>query len=81
VQESSPFSKDIVACGAECACHADISILLMPEADAVPMECIGNSVSDLLDQLEKAGVFWPDPRPLNVLNYEGRLVATDFGIP
>jgi hypothetical protein len=53
----------------------------MPEADAVPMECIGNSVSDLLDQLEKAGVFWPDPRPLNVLNYEGRLVATDFGIP
>jgi hypothetical protein len=55
------------------------AVLLMPEGQEPAQERITEEVDRLFDSLEAAGVWWPDPRPANVLSYQGRVVACDFG--
>jgi hypothetical protein len=71
--------RRIVPCGCDCACQGVVAVLLMPEAKEPAQERITEEVDRLFDSLETAGVWWPDPRPANVLSYQGRVVACDFG--
>ena len=73
--------RRIVPCGCDCACRDDVAVLLMPEGQEPAQESLAEAVDRLYDALEAAGVWWPDPRPGNVLSYQGRLVACDFGRP
>jgi hypothetical protein len=71
--------RHIVACGCDCACQGEIAVLLMPEAREPAQERLADEVDRLFESLEAAGVWWYDPRPSNILSYQGLLVACDFG--
>jgi hypothetical protein len=71
------------AAGYSCTCGFDPAILLMPEADGIPVDPTSTEYRAFVmgfsrDCEQQLGLYW-DARPANVARYRGRLVALDFG--
>lgn len=78
--------KNIVACGADCTCDEAPDILLMPEAEALKgVDRAHGNLDQVVDQLsnffDDNDVLWSDPKPDNLLRWNGEIVACDFGRP